>query len=120
LLELDVDIKVFINLLTSDTLNQVAESSLRRLEVERNALLLQEENKWRLRSRATWLASGDCNTKFFHNFASHNQSQKIIWDIKGEDGDPVNEDSLLKKEVVTYYKNFYKESICHNTAEQCN
>jgi len=35
-------------------------------------------------------------------------------------GKPVNEKSLLKKEVVTYYKNFYKESICHNTAEQCN
>jgi hypothetical protein len=96
----------------------VVESSLRRLEVERNTLLLQEENKWILRSRATWLASGNANTKIFHNFASHNRVKKFIWDIKGADGDPVNEDSLLKKEVVTYYKNFYKESICHNTAEQ--
>jgi hypothetical protein len=117
LTKLDADIKVFINLLTSDTLKKVVESSLRWLEVERNALLLQEENKWRLSRRATWLASGDANTKYFHNFASHNRVKKFIWDMKGADGNPVNEDFLLKKEVVTSYKKLYKESICHNTAE---
>jgi hypothetical protein len=84
-------------LLTRDTLNQVVESSLRLLELKRNALLLQEEKKWRLHSRSTWMAIGDCNTKFFHNFASHNQVKKFIWDIKGEDGEPFNEKSLLKK-----------------------
>jgi len=72
-----------------------------------------------LRSRALWLASGDTNTKYFHNFASHNRVKKYIWDIKGENGETVNDHALIKKEVATYFNNFYKAPNNLNTIEQC-
>jgi hypothetical protein len=36
------------------------------LERVRNKLLLDEEERWRQKSRATWIKSGNNNTKFFH------------------------------------------------------
>jgi hypothetical protein len=41
------------------------------MELERNKILLGFEEQWRLRRRAIWIQSGDNNTKFFHNYASH-------------------------------------------------
>jgi hypothetical protein len=119
MLELEADIKEHINLLTSDPTNQGAYSTLHHLEMERNVLLRQEEEKWRLCSRALWLANGDGNTKYFHNFASHNKIKKIIWDIKGENGESVNDHEFKKKEVVLFFKNFYKVTNCPNIAELC-
>jgi hypothetical protein len=120
LLELEADIKEHINMLINDPTNLGAESIWWHIEMERNGLLLKEEEKWRLCSRALWLASGDGNTKYFHNFASHNKVKKIIWDIKGENDESVNDHALLKKEVVLFFKNFYKATNCPNIAEQCS
>jgi len=92
---------------------------LRRLELERNTLLRQEEEKWRLRSRALWLASGDRNTNFFHNVASRNRNKNFIWDIKGENNMLVNDQALLKKEAAYDYIFFYKTSCSEDTVKQC-
>jgi hypothetical protein len=39
------------------------------LEERRNKLLKEKEDTWRLKGRATWLKSGDENTKFFQAYA---------------------------------------------------
>jgi hypothetical protein len=57
------------------------------LEVEPDKILQAEEEKWRLRSRALWLKSGDKNTKFFHKFASFRRNKNHIWEIRDEIGD---------------------------------
>lgn len=87
--------------------------------MERNTLLRQEEEKWRLRSRALWLASGDRNTIFFHNVTSRNRNKNFIWDIKGENNMLVNDQALLKKEATSYYIFFYKTSYSQDTVKQC-
>jgi hypothetical protein len=87
MIAIEADIKDLIKYLVGDPSNQGAELSLWQLELERNGILRREEEQWHLRSRALWLASGDNNTKYFHNFASHNRVRKHIWEIKGGNDD---------------------------------
>jgi hypothetical protein len=49
---------------------------LKQLEANRANLLKAEEFAWRLRSRETWLRSGDSNSKYFHKVASYNRKKK--------------------------------------------
>jgi hypothetical protein len=51
-----------------------------------NKLLLDEEERWRQKRRATWIKSGDNNTKFFHRFASYRRNKKYLWEITDDDG----------------------------------
>jgi hypothetical protein len=57
---------------------------LKLLESKRNKHLLAEEELWCQKSRAIWIQSGDKNTIFFHQFASHRRNTKHIWEIKDE------------------------------------
>jgi hypothetical protein len=57
---------------------------LKLLEHDRNKLLLAEEERWRLKSRALWIKSGDKNTKFFHHYASYRWNKKHIWEVKDD------------------------------------
>jgi exonuclease III len=58
--------------------------TLKNLEQSRAHILREEEQRWRLKSRATWLNSGDSNTKYFHRVASHNRDKKLIWSIMNQ------------------------------------
>jgi hypothetical protein len=78
--------------------------SLKALESSRNALLREEENRWRLRSRATWLRSGDSNTKFFHKVASFNRNKKYIWSISSEYGGTHCGQEEIKEEAVSHFE----------------
>jgi len=93
---------------------------MRILETEQNAIVKEEEEKWRLWSRALWLSSGDKNTRYFHKLASHNRVRKHIWQIKNGQGDIVTEQESIKDATVNYYKDFYKSSIVLSPLEQFN
>lgn len=54
------------------------------LEKQKSKLLLDKEEQWRLKSRATWLQAGDGNTKFFHNFANGRKASNTIWQLPCE------------------------------------
>ncbi len=49
-----------------------------RLKVRFDELCLQEEVKWKQRSRVQWLKAGDANTRFFHLKANARRSNKFI------------------------------------------
>ena len=51
------------------------------LEGRRDSLLLEKEETWRLKSRATWLECGDDNTNFFHSYAKGRKATNTIWSL---------------------------------------
>jgi hypothetical protein len=83
---------------------------LKDLELTRNSILCEEENSWRLRSRATWLKGGDANTKFFHKVASFNRNKKFIWSISNDFGDTHTGQKAIKEAVVSHFCHFFKAS----------
>jgi hypothetical protein len=86
--------------------------------MNRSSILREQENAWRLRSRATWLKSGDSNTKYFHNLASYNRSKKSIWSIDNIDKGTIRGQDALKAEAVSYFKHQYKASSNQNLLEK--
>jgi len=56
--------------LDRESLNPSLLEELRCLEKKHNEWLKQEEEEWRLKSRALWLKVVDNDTKFFHNFSN--------------------------------------------------
>jgi hypothetical protein len=81
------------------------EASLKVLEEKRNVILLEDEKRWRLRNRATWLKWGDANTRFFHKVANLNRNKKLIWSIAQENEDPISGQEALKSAAATFLSN---------------
>jgi len=88
------------------------------LEKERNKILFYNEEKWRQRSRAIWIKSGDSNTIFFHNFTSQRRKHNYIRKITDEFGVHCKGQEDLKKAVTHYFNFFYKERLTSCTMEK--
>lgn len=54
------------------------------MENQKEKILLEKEEQWRLKSRAMWLQVGDGNTKFFHNFTNCRKATNTIWQLPCE------------------------------------
>jgi hypothetical protein len=112
-LQLD-NIEEEIALLTNESLEHHSLTELNprllALESDRKRLLQAEEELWRLNNRATWILSGDKNTKYFHRFASFRRNKKQLWEVKDETDHFHSGQEDIKKEVVRHFNNFYKES----------
>jgi len=92
--------------------SRTSDNRLKNLETERNQLLLIEEEQWRQKSRAIWLKSGNCNTKYFHKLASAKRNKKHICEIRDEVGQIHRGQDDLNEEAKRYFKNlFTKDSI---------
>ena len=82
---------------------------LKKLEATKDGLLLQEEKKWRLKSRALSLAEGDQNTKFFHRYASQRKSINTIHEVKNTRGILAKTYEEKSKVVVEHFQELFKE-----------
>jgi hypothetical protein len=80
--------------------------------------LLEEEERWRQKSRAIWITSGDKNTKFFHRFASFRRNKKHIWEIEDEAGQDPFDKEAIKDEAINYFKSFYQDTGTNNIGDQ--
>ena len=49
-----------------------------------------------------WLQQGDCNTKFFHKFASYKKKVNTIWEIDHGDGIKAITSKEIKNEATHY------------------
>jgi hypothetical protein len=101
---MEFEINQLINKSAIIALSVEDNESFKALESSRNALLREEENRWRLRSRETWLRSGDSNTKFFHKVVSFNRNKKYIWSISSENGGTLCGQEAIKEEVASHFE----------------
>ena len=83
--------------------NSLELHELKKLEAMKESLLLQEENKWRLKSRALWLAEGDQNTKLFHSYASQRKNINTIQEVKNTRGNIAKTFGEKSKVVVEHF-----------------
>jgi len=88
----------------------VNEQSLRRMELLKFRLERLEEQKnlyWRQRAKTHWLAKGDRNTCFFHQYASERRNRSWIKKSVKDDGSVVEEDEELQSLITNYYRNLF-------------
>jgi hypothetical protein len=67
--EVESEMACLFNSKSSSIFSNKELHSLRKLEQRKKVFLDSAETKWTMKSRATWLAEGDNNTKFFHNYS---------------------------------------------------
>ena len=98
-------------------LSQMDKDLLIRLEGRRGILLLEREDTWRLKSRATWLECGDDNTKFFRAYA---RGRKVVDTVRRLiDDQGVSHDTFegMDNTRVEQFKSLYKEPAQESIAE---
>jgi hypothetical protein len=109
LIKVEGDLECLYTQKNNGSTNDELDLQCKHLEGVRNKLLLDEEERWRQKSRATWIKSGDKNTKFFHRFASYRRNKKYLWEITDEDGHLHTDQEVIKSEVVNYFSTFFNE-----------
>lgn len=89
--------------------NPVAEHETRKIELELDEVLKNEETMWLQRSRAIWLQDGDRNTKFFHQKATNRKRRNTIQCIQNERGESVTK----FEDIVAVVRNYFIQVFSH-------
>ena len=61
---------------------EVEVARIQGLEERRSKVLLKKEIDWKIKSRTSWIDTGDHNTIFFHRFGNYHKILKTIWRLK--------------------------------------
>uniref|UniRef100_A0A2N9HU09 Reverse transcriptase domain-containing protein n=1 Tax=Fagus sylvatica TaxID=28930 RepID=A0A2N9HU09_FAGSY len=85
-------------------------SAIASLKAEINKLLLSEELHWRQRSRMTWLAAGDSNTKFFHSQANQRRRTNCLSGLWNSDNVWCTDESQIENIAVSYFDDIFHTS----------
>ncbi|XP_073138031.1 uncharacterized protein [Henckelia pumila] len=88
---------------------------IQRLEKNIETLSTKEEIYWKQRSRVSWLAHGDRNSKYFHACASSRRVQHLINGLVSSHGDWCSDKSSMADIVVSYFSDLF---LSNNPSEQ--
>ncbi|XP_030963604.1 uncharacterized protein LOC115984727 [Quercus lobata] len=80
------------------------------LKFEVNEFLRMEEQMWQQRSRTHWLLSGDSNTKYFHNRASHRFRRNSISELRDSHGVLFSGEENVSAMIVDFYTKLFSSS----------
>lgn len=92
-------------------LEETKSVEVKSLEEAKNKLLLGEELDWHIKSRDTWIAEGDNNTKFFHSYAFDNKKTNMIWDLTDDHGARIHKFGDLASTGVRHFKHIFSKSL---------
>jgi predicted metal-dependent phosphoesterase TrpH len=81
------------------------------LTEEIQKVLEQEEIYKMQRSRVNWMANGDRNTTYFHNYARARKKRNLIMKLKDSDGVLREENSQLKGIITNYFTDLFSSEV---------
>ncbi|KAF3661675.1 hypothetical protein FXO37_12812 [Capsicum annuum] len=70
-------------------------------------ILQQEQEFWRLKSRISWLAEGDNNTRFFHTSTLNRRRRNRINSLRDDSRNWNYSEENIKNSIFQYYNNLY-------------
>jgi hypothetical protein len=120
LAKIEQNIDLYYTQLSMGASPEVPVHTLTTLDMERKKLLLEEEERWRQKSKAIWIKSGDKNTKFFHCFASFRRNKKYIWEVKDDNREIHMGQQAIKDEATKYFKSFFSDTDQNVILDQIN
>lgn len=81
----------------------------RKLQLELDEILKQEEVMWFQKSRCEWIDSGDRNTKYFHRTATIKCEKKVFTSLMDDRGGWVSDPLVIRNQVVEFYERLYHD-----------
>lgn len=75
---------------------------------EYEKVLAQQEDLWKQRAKQHWLRSGNCNTKYFHAYASSRRKKNSINQLQDENGILRNWSNGLDDMIGSYYNKLFQ------------
>lgn len=85
------------------------------IEIEFLAILKNEEDFWKLKSRIRWLYEGDANTRLFHTTTINRRRQNRILSLTYEAGNQIKDPKLIKETTRRYFANLFTTSHASST-----
>ncbi|XP_073121297.1 uncharacterized protein [Henckelia pumila] len=96
-----------LNLLKNHIRWRDSERKIDDLEREIEVLASKEESYWKQQSRASWLAQGDRNSKFFHVCASARIAKNHIRGLVSSHGDWCTENRTMAAMIESYFSELF-------------
>lgn len=81
------------------------QEEIKKLQVEIDQLLEQEDVKWKQRAKRHWYQKGEKNTHFFHAWASHRKRINHIKRVRDDDG----REWTQPEDIAQVFVNFYQQ-----------
>ena len=92
------------------TTSRVDSNMVRVIQVEVNELLEKESLMWQQRARSLFLKSGDRNTRYFHQKASHRYKRNRILGLKNNNDVWCTSDQQIAEIAVSFYERLFTSS----------
>ncbi|XP_028755343.1 uncharacterized protein LOC114714742 [Neltuma alba] len=81
----------------------------RKLWLELEEIILQEDLLWAQKAKSQWYALGDKNTKYFHSRANGRRRRNKIEAIQQENGEWTDNPTLIKRIATDFFVNLFHE-----------
>lgn len=79
-----------------------------KLDIQKDKILKEREEAWRLKSRVFWLKAGYDNTRFFQNYAKGRKVTNTIWKLPLPNGELADNCQKLSKLGTTHFQNLFR------------